>query len=135
MLNLDMKIKGFINLHFLQKLNWKTTVWDQPRFSSLVLWFGGRKGRKGGGCLDDNAGDGGTTISIHCHCCTFLVSLQLTILWPQQAVQLSCWSLMLNGIRPQPTHKRFNSACLQNKFLICRKIPSNILGLDATISC
>ena len=28
--------KGFINLRFLQKVNWKKTVWDQARFSSLV---------------------------------------------------------------------------------------------------
>ena len=32
----------------------------------------------------------------------------------------------------QPTHKRFNSAYLQNQFCICRKIPSNTLGLYAT---
>ena len=34
----------------------------------------------------------------------------------------------------QPTHKRFNSAYLQNTFCIC-SIPSNTLGLDATFSC
>ena len=28
--------KGFINLHFLQKLNCQKTEWDQARFSSLV---------------------------------------------------------------------------------------------------
>jgi hypothetical protein len=37
---------------------------------------------------------------------------------------------MFNGIRPQPTNKWFNSAHLQNKFLICRKTPSNTFGLD-----
>ena len=28
--------KGFINLHFLQKMNCQKTEWDQARFSSLV---------------------------------------------------------------------------------------------------
>ena len=28
--------KGFINLRFLQKLNWMKTEWDQARFSSPV---------------------------------------------------------------------------------------------------
>ena len=51
-----------------------------------------------------------------------------TILWPQQTVRSSCWSLMFNGIRPQPTHKRLNSAYVQHKFLICRKIHSDTLG-------
>ena len=55
-----------------------------------------------------------------------------TILWPQQTVRSSCWSSLFNGIRPQPTHKRFSSAYLQNKFLICRKITGNTLGLDKT---
>ena len=47
----------------------------------------------------------------------------------------SCWSLMLNGIRPEPTRKRFNSAYLQNNFLIYRKkIHSNTFWLDKTFS-
>jgi hypothetical protein len=49
----------------------------------------------------------------------------ITILWPQQTVRSSCGSSMFNGIGPEPTYKRFNSAYLQKKFLICRKIPSN----------
>ena len=49
----------------------------------------------------------------------------LTLLWPQQTVWLSCWSSMFNGVRPEPTNKRFNSAYLQIKFLICRKTHSN----------
>ena len=32
---LDNK-KGFINLHFLQKMNCQKTEWDQARLSSLV---------------------------------------------------------------------------------------------------
>ena len=28
--------KGFINLHFLQNVNCKKTVWDQARFSSMA---------------------------------------------------------------------------------------------------
>ena len=48
-----------------------------------------------------------------------------TVLWPQQTVRSSCWSSMFNGIRPEPTNKRFNSAHLQIKFLVCRKIHSN----------
>ena len=48
-----------------------------------------------------------------------------TILWLQQAVRSSCSSSMFNGIRLEPTNKRFNSAYLQNKYLICRKIHSN----------
>ena len=28
--------KGFINLYFLQKMNWMKTEWDQARFSNLV---------------------------------------------------------------------------------------------------
>ena len=50
--------------------------------------------------------------------------------WPS-----SCWPAHIMGILFQPTHKRFNSAYLQNKFCICRKIPSNTLGLYATFSC
>ena len=38
----------------------------------------------------------------------------IIILWLQQTVQLSCWSSMFNGSRPQPTHKLCNSAYLQN---------------------
>ena len=60
------------------------------------------------------------------------IHLFITMLWPQQTVQSSCWSSMLNGIRPEPTHKRFNSAYLQNKFPICRKIYSNYFSLDKT---
>ena len=56
----------------------------------------------------------------------------LTVLWPQQTVRSSCWSSMFNGIRPEPTNKRFNSAYLQIKFLICRKIHSNTFWLDKT---
>ena len=52
---------------------------------------------------------------------TLLTGLHYTIVWPQQTVQLSCWSSMFNGIRPEATCKRFNSAYLQNEFLICRK--------------
>ena len=32
---------------------------------------------------------------------------------------------MFNGIRPEPTNKRFDSAYLQINFLICRKIHSD----------
>ena len=55
-----------------------------------------------------------------------------TSVWPQQAVWSSCWSSMFNGIRPVPTNKRFNSAYLQIKYLICRKIHSNTVRLDKT---
>ena len=34
--------KGFINLHFLQKMNCQKTVWNQARFSSLVKQFGNK---------------------------------------------------------------------------------------------
>ena len=47
-----------------------------------------------------------------------------TILWAQQTVRSSCWSSMYNGIRPEPTDKRFNSAYLEIKYLILRKIHS-----------
>ena len=40
-----------------------------------------------------------------------------TILWPRQTVRSSCWSPMFNGIRPEPTNKRFNSEYLQIIFL------------------
>ena len=40
---------------------------------------------------------------------------------------------MFNGIRPQPPNKWFNSAYLQNKFLICRKIPSNRPGCQVVL--
>ena len=33
------KDKGFINLHFLQKMNCQKTEWDQARLSSLVKRF------------------------------------------------------------------------------------------------
>ena len=42
---------------------------------------------------------------------------------------------MFNGIWPERTNKRFNSAYLQYKFLICRKIPSNTFWLYKTCSC
>ena len=48
-----------------------------------------------------------------------------TILWLQQTVRSSCSTSMLNGIRLEPTNKRFNSAYLKIKFLISRKIHSN----------
>ena len=49
----------------------------------------------------------------------------LTILWLQQTVRSSCLSLMFNEIRPERINKRFNSAYLQVKYLICRKIHRN----------
>ena len=39
---------------------------------------------------------------------------------------------MFNGIWPEPTNKRFNSAYLQIKYLIFRKIHSNTFWLDKT---
>ena len=51
-----------------------------------------------------------------------------TILWAQQTVRSSCWSSMINVIRPVSTNKRFNSAYLQIKYL--RKIHSNTFWLD-----
>ena len=44
----------------------------------------------------------------------------------------SCFSSMFNGIWPEPTNKRFNSAYLQIKYLIFRKIQSNTFLLDKT---
>ena len=42
------------------------------------------------------------------------------LLWPR-----SCWPSSQIGNLVQPTQKLFNSAYLQNKFCICRKIPNN----------
>ena len=55
--------------------------------------------------------------------CLFVVVLMwhYTSVWPQQTVRSSCWSSMFNGIRPEPTNKRFNLAYLQIKYLISRK--------------
>ena len=39
---------------------------------------------------------------------------------------------MFNGIRPKHTNKQFNSAYLQIKFLISRKIHSHTFWLDKT---
>ena len=58
-----------------------------------------------------------------------------TVLWPQQTVRSSCWSAMFNGIRPERTNKWLNSAYLQIKFVIRRKIHSNTVWLDQTFSC
>ena len=41
----------------------------------------------------------------------------------------------INGIRPEPTNKRFNSAYLEIKYLISRKIHSFTFWLDKTFSC
>ena len=61
--------------------------------------------------------------------------IRVTSVWPQQTVRLSCWSSMFNGIRPEPTNKRFNSAYLQIWYLISRKIHSITFWLDKTFSC
>ena len=74
----------------------------------------------------------GTAQSIRKRPRTSLCSFSGTVLWSQQTVRLSCWSSMFNGIRPEPTNKPFNSAYLQIKFLICRKIHSNTFWLDET---
>ena len=58
-----------------------------------------------------------------------------TILWLQQTARLSCWSSMVKGIWPVPTNKWFNSAYLENKFLISGKKYSNTFWLDETFSC
>ena len=58
-----------------------------------------------------------------------------TTVWLQQTVRSSCWSSMFNGIWPEPTNKPFNSAYLQIKYLILRKIHSNTIWLDKTLSC
>ena len=58
-----------------------------------------------------------------------------TTLWATQSVRSSCWISMFNGIRPEPTDKRLNSASLQIYFLICRKIHSITFWLDKTVSC
>ena len=43
-------------------------------------------------------------------------------------------SSVFNGIRPEPTNERFNSAYLQIKYFICRQIHSNAFWLDETFS-
>ena len=54
-------------------------------------------------------------------CAGLGLGLHYTIVWPQQTVRSSCWSSHRMGISLQPTHKRFNSAYLQNEFVIRRK--------------
>ena len=51
--------KGFINLHFLQKINCQKTVWDQARFSSLVKRFVPTRPPHSPGVLGRPAGGGG----------------------------------------------------------------------------
>ena len=68
-------------------------------------------------------------------CCNLGGQAPSTTVWLQQTVRSSCWSLMFNGIWPDPTNKRFNSAYLQIKYLIFRKIQSNTLLLDKTFLC
>ena len=49
-------------------------------------------------------------------------------------MRLSYWSCHRMGISLEPTNKRFNSAYLQNSFVICRKFSSDTFGLYATFS-
>ena len=67
--------------------------------------------------------------------CHSFIWLFHTILWLHQTMRPSCSSSMFNGIRLEPTNKRFNSAYLHSKYLISRKIQSNALWLDETFSC
>ena len=45
--------------------------------------------------------------------CKSEYTIDTTTVWLQQTMRSSCWSSMFNGIRPEPTYKRFNSAYLQ----------------------
>ena len=74
--------------------------------------------------------------SLHCLLGLFLtrngstVGRRLTILRLQQTGQSSCSRSMFNGIRQEPTNKRFNSAYLQIKYPISRKIHINTFWLE-----
>ena len=57
-----------------------------------------------------------------------MITLHICILYTALAPCLLASSN--NGNLVQPTQKRFNSAYLQNKFCICRTIPSHTWGLD-----
>ena len=61
--------------------------------------------------------------------------MTFTILWLQQTVRSSCSSSMFNGIRLEPTNKRFNLPYLQIKYLISRKIHSDTFWPDKTFFC
>ena len=58
-----------------------------------------------------------------------------TFVWVQQTVRSSYWSCHRKGISLEPTNKRFNSAYLQNEFVISRIFLSDTFGLSATFTC
>ena len=58
-----------------------------------------------------------------------------TFVWVQQTVKSSYWSCHRKRISLEPRNKRFNSAYLQNEFVISRIFLSDTFGLFATFTC